>query len=188
MSHLSHHIVFVIPPTAMQIVFDSVIDALVENNFELEETPFHSILLSDIDTDDRADYLFEETWLEPETKAAQEKAVKKLRNHRTGGLINVRGIKAKFDGLPPYDVSVAFDSLDNQTIEYISICARNYIYDPHQTTFDAIIKSVIKRSTIIGIAQGLDAPHDWADEEIAEIIKAGKLNELHPELVYQREL
>ncbi|NOQ73142.1 MAG: hypothetical protein GQ574_14140 [Crocinitomix sp.] len=184
MSHISHDIVIVIPPTEIQVVFDSVIDALVENDFELEEVPFHRILLSKIDIDGD---LPAGTWLDPETTGAREIAVNKLRNNIPGGLISVRGIKDKFEELAPYDVGISFSSLDNQTIEYIAIYTRDYIYNPHQSTFEAIIKSIIKRSTIIGIAQGLDAPYDWAGEEIAGIIKAGKLEELHPELVYQSE-
>ncbi|WP_300485823.1 hypothetical protein [Flavobacterium sp.] len=186
MSHLSQVIVIVVPPSDMKCVFDRMDTVLRKHHFEFEEEPFESIILSDIETDDGNDYVYESESIDPESKLEREAAIEKLRNHRTGGLVNYRGIEEKFDGLAPYDVGVSFDSLDNQTIEYMVITTRDYIYDPHAAVFENIIATILDSMVVIGIANGKDYPYEWSEAEVAQLIKKGELEGTHPRLCYKR--
>jgi len=186
MSHLSHVIVIVVPPSDMKSVFDAMNAVLHQNNFEFEEEPFENIILADIETDDGNDYVYESESIYPESKQEREAAIEKLRNHRTGGLVNYRGSKEKFEGLGPYDVGVEFGSLDNLTIEYVVITTRDYIYDPHVVVYEGIIAAILDTMTVIGIAKGLDYPYEWSEAEVAQLIKNGTLETTHPRLYYKR--
>ncbi|MDR6921954.1 MULTISPECIES: hypothetical protein [Chryseobacterium] len=187
MSHLSEVIIIAVPPSDMKDVFDSIHNSFTKNHFEIEEGDFDVIVLCDIDTDDGKDYIFESESIYPASKEEKDNAIERLRNHRTGGLLNYRGIEGKFEGLPPYDIGVEFRSLDNMTIEYITITIRDYIFDPHETAFENLITTVLNTMNVIGIAKGLDYPYEWDEEEITELIKEGKLETVHPRLVYKKK-
>lgn len=186
MSHLSQVIVIVFPPSNMTDLFDRINAVLWNNNFEFEKEPFDSVILSDIETDDGEDYIYESESIYPESKQERDEAIARLRTHRTGGLVNYRGVKEKFEGLEPYDVGIEFCSLDNTTIEYISITARDYIFEPHAIAFEGIITSVLDSMDVIGVAKGLDYPYEWSEEEVAELIKKGELETVYPRLSYKR--
>lgn len=186
MSHFSQVIVIVVPPSNMEDVFDKMDAVFMKNNFEFEEEPFDSVILCDIDTDDGEDYIFESESIYPESKQERDDAIEKLRNHRTGGLVNYRGSKEKFEGLAPYDIGVEFRSLDNRTIEYIAITTRDYIFEPHETVFKNIITTALDTMEIIGIAKGIDYPYEWSEEEVAELIKKGELEATYPRLFYKK--
>ena len=185
MSHFSHVIVIVVPPSDMKSVFNCMDAVLRKHHFEFEEEPFEGILLADIDTDDGKDYVFESESIYPKSTQERNAAIEKLSNHRTGGLVNYRGIAEKFEGLAPYDVGVSFDSLDNQTIEYMVITTRDYIFEPHAAVFENIIATLLETMDVIGIANGLDYPYEWSEEEVAQLIKKGELEATHPRLGYQ---
>jgi hypothetical protein len=185
MSYLYQVIIIVVPPSGMKSVFDRMHAVLVQNNFEFEEEPFDSVHLADIETDDGSDYVFESKWINPESKQERDAAIERLSNHRTGGLVHYRGIAEKFEGLAPYDVGVSFDSLDNQTIEYMVITTRDYIFEPHAAVFKNIIETLLETMDVIGIANGLDYPYEWSEEEVAQLIKKGELEATHPRLGYQ---
>lgn len=187
MSHFNHVILMVIQPTKMEMAFNTLNDAMVENNFEFDEEPFNKIWLEDIDTNDGKDYLFEAKQLNPKSKEERNEAIRQLKTHRTGGTINYRGIKNKFVGSEPYDVQVAFCSLDNQTIEYIVISARDYIYDPHKTSFKKLIATIEKTGDIVGIVKGLDYPDEWSEEEVAENIRDGKWDKIPKRILLKRK-
>ncbi len=186
MSHSSHVIVIVVPPSDMKSVFDRMDAVLRTHHFEFEEEPFDTVYLADIETDDGKDYVFESEPIHPESNQERDAAIEKLSNHRTGGLLNYRGIAEKFEGLEPYDVSVEFRSFDNQTIEYITIKTRYHIYEPHVTTYEAIITTTLNTMAVIGIASGKDNPYEWYEEEVAELIKKGELETTYPRLCYQK--
>ncbi|WP_153395656.1 hypothetical protein [Chryseobacterium vaccae] len=187
MSHLCEVIIIAVPPSNMKDVFDSMHNSFTKNHFEIDAGEFDAIVLSDIDTDDGEDYIFESERINPESEEEKDNAIERLRNHRTGGLIYYSGIDEKFEGLAPYNLAVEFLSLDNMTIECISISLRNYVFDSHETAFENLITTVLNTMNVIGIAKGLDYPYEWSDQEVTELMKEGKLETVHPRLVYKKE-
>ena len=186
MSYLYQVIIIVVPPSEMKSVFDRMHAVLVQNNFEFEEEPFDSVYLADIETDDGSDYVFESKWINPESKQERDAVIERLSTHRTGGIVNYRSITEEFEESAPYDVRVEFRSLDNQTIESIAIATRSALYNAHTTVYDGIIATTLETMPVIGIANGLDSPYEWSEEEVAQLIKKGELEATYPRLCYKK--
>lgn len=186
MSHFSHVIVIVVPPSGMKSLFNRMDAVLRKHHFEFEEEPFDSVHLADIETDDGSDYVFESKWINPESKQERDAAIERLSNHRTGGIVNYRSITEEFEESAPYDVRVEFRSLDNQTIESIAIATRSALYNAHTTIYDGIIATVLDTMDVIGIAKGVDYPYEWSEAEVAQLIQKGELEATYPRLCYQK--
>lgn len=181
MSHFSNVTLFVFPSMPTAKVVDRVHDVWLQHQFHIEYGYSCSwIRLSDIETEDGDDYIFESETIDLETEADVSAALERLRQHPTGGYAEYTAIPWGLEQADygPYGTLVCFNSLDNKSIEYLSVFIRTEVYEQFQAVYDAVFKDIGFQLNPIATLNYMDYDlDDLSEEEIARTIKAGKISD-----------